>query len=497
MKPVSLFLLAVCLLAGQAQYLAARTFDFMQSHPAQLPGHHGYSISAQAQGHSSHALPAHHGSHAGHVHQAHGHVVHQGQGRFSNAYQHQVGHGHQHNRHHHFAVTPSATTPVASKANPALMCRVVKVPVDTTVPAAPLTSHSGSYGVGSHIATSIGKVNPVMALLQNASATSLQNTSVPHTVVIQKKLAVITKFGHQPMTTASVPARPSVLTDATTAPSLEMAVPSTGVAKATTRSRPTTKISTLAPVVVSTLGAPASTLGVPTPLADTFPVQATTIASTDIPASVQQEVSSTTRVAVRLNTGVDSTPLVSQSPLPITAAPSETSARGSVSTMAFTNAVATTATALGSLDPRAAPFTALVTSTDEYTFGPVHREQANTATVTPAGTKSPTPLFVESNAGTVPTSAPKQLGASPATVGAVSVRSARFTSAPPFAAAPTIPGTEAPPTATTAEGITVATTTDSAVTLPAMALSATSEPASSKPGKSTVIYARSARPKTR
>ncbi|XP_037567905.2 mucin-5AC isoform X1 [Dermacentor silvarum] len=586
MKPVSLFVLAVCLLAVQAQDLASRTFGFVHRHPALLQGHHGYSMSAQAQGHHDHALPAHHGLHTGHVHQAHGHV-HQGQ--VSNAHQHQVGHGHHHN-HEPSTATHSASAPIASKVNtvPVLMCRVVNVPVNTMVPAEPSASHSGSSGiqhVGSHIATSISHVfgrvvNPVVALLQNASvwlnrtaqqdpnATSLQHSSdVPHTAVIKKKLAIMKKLGHQPMSTASVPADPAVLTDAPTTPSLETAVPSI-VAEATTRSRPTTKLSTLAPVVVSTVGAPAPTLGVPAPRADTFPILASTdmpasvpadvsrsnvavqvadttaaasestltstvtftratlstraptvptttstlghlnlransftVPSTDLPASIPQEVSSTTRLAV------DTTTLVSQSTLPSAATLAERTARATLSTIDFTSTVATTAPTLGSLDPRADPFTALATSTDESTFGPVHREQASTATVTSPGTKAPTPLFVESNARTLPKSVPKQLGAStsPATVGAVSVRPARFTaaptsveitSAPPFAAAPTILGTEAPPTATTSEGITIASTTDSAVTLPVVALSATPEPASSQPGKSTV-YARSVRPKTR
>ncbi|KAL1422589.1 hypothetical protein MTO96_021997 [Rhipicephalus appendiculatus] len=234
MKPVSLFLLAVCLLAVQAEDLAGRTFGFGQSHPALQHAHHGHGMSSQAQGHFNH------GFHAGHAHQAHGHA-HQGQ--VSNAHQHQVGHGHQHN-HQHSADTNSATVPAASNVNtvPVLMCRVVKVPGNTTAPTTPPKSDSGSSGtdhVGSHIANSISHVfgsvvNPVVALLQNAtvwlnrtahgdnSAAAHHHqhqSAVPHSLVIQKKLQVIGHLGHKRNGPAAVPTRPAHVTTAPTTPS--------------------------------------------------------------------------------------------------------------------------------------------------------------------------------------------------------------------------------------------------------------------------------------
>ncbi|XP_054930194.1 uncharacterized protein [Dermacentor andersoni] len=596
MKPVPLFLLAFRIVAMQAHDLAPRTFGFVHSHPAQLQGHHGYSMSIQAHGNSHHALPAHHGLHVGHVHQGHGHVVHQVQGQFSNAHQHEVDQAHQHSSHQQSAAPHSATAPIASNVNTVsvLMCRVVKVPVNATAPAAPPTHHSGSSSnqhVGSHIATSIshvfGKVvNPVVALLQNASvwlnrtahrhqsATGLhphQHTAaVPHSVI--KKLAVIGQLNHRTASSASVTARPSVPSDATTAPSRKTAVPS-AVPAATTRSRPTTNMLTLAPVLVSTLGAPALTLGVQHARADTFPnspsttasadlptsvteevssksivtdhvarttttasesalartvmsnratlstttpasaadttkpdlgllnlranpftIPAATISSVDLPASIHQEVSSTNRVSVATEAAL------SESTFPVTDTTTETTARATLSTSAFTSGLDLKTHALGSLDARADAFTALVTSTDVSPFGPAHREPAASATATSTITNDPTPLFTESNTRAVPTYVPENPAAStlPVDLGAVSVRLARFTSASPSAATPpSLPANEAPPTVVTAEDIAVTTATDSAITHPAMALSQTSTPASSPPERSTVIDARSVRPKTR
>nr|XP_050039781.2 mucin-2-like [Dermacentor andersoni] len=578
MTSLSLFLLAVCLIAVQAHDLAAQTFHFGPSYPAQLQGHHGYSMSAQAHGHSSHALPAHHGSHTGHVHQAHGHVVRQGHGQFADAHLHQVAHGHQHNNHQDSAETHSATAPIASKGSvPVPMCRV-KVPVHATVPAAPPTSNSGSSGiqhVGNHIANSFshvsGKVvNPVVALLQNASvwlnrtapqdtkATSLQHTSVVPPAVVNERQSVIIKFAHQPMTTTSVPARPSVVTNATTAPSLETAVPSS-VAEVTPLSRPTTKLSTLPPVVVSTLGAPA-------PRARAFPVQATTIvstamptsvpaelssnsniavqvartmavsestlrstvtsprttlstraptstvhttfsqgplnlransftiSSTDLPASIPQEFSSTTRVSVGTSAAV------SESTLPATVSTTETTAHAALSATTLTSTDPATPT-IGSLDPRADAFTALVTSTDVPTFGPVHRQQANQTPATSVGTDVPTPLFNESNTWFVPTSAPKYSVASTFPASAPSARftaaasNAGTTSTPP--STPSLLATRAPLTITTGADINAAPVTPSAITLPVMEHSTTPERASPQPGWSTALEARKVRPKIR
>ncbi|XP_070391874.1 mucin-2-like [Dermacentor albipictus] len=583
MKPVSLFLLAFRLVAVQAHGLAPRYFGFVHSHPAQLPGHHGYSMSVQAHGNSHHALPAHPGLHVGHVHQGHGHVVHQVQGPFSNVHQHQVDHAHQHS-----ATPPSATAPIASNVStvPVLMCRVVKVPVNTTAPAPPPPHHSGSSSnqhVGSHIAASIshafGKVvNPVVALLQNASvwlnrtanqhqsATGIhphQHTAaVPHSV-IKKKLAVIGKLNHPTASTASVTARPSVPSDATTAPSRKTAVPS-AVPEVTTRSRPTTKMLTPAPVLVSTLGAPAPTLGAPHPRANTFPnspwvtasadlptsvteavssksvvtgqvagatttasestlartmtsnpttlftttparspdpttpdlgllnlradpftIPAATISSVDLPASIPEDVSSTNRVSVATEAAL------SESTFPATDTTTETTAGATLSIMALTSGL--------DLKTHAVGRTALVTSTDVSSFGPAHWEQATSATAASTSTNGPTPLFTESTIRDVPTSVPEKPAAStfPADLGAVSVRLAQFTSAPPSATPPILPANEAPPTVATAEDIAVATATDSAITHPAMALSQTSTPASSPPERSTVIDARSVHPKTR
>ncbi|XP_050039498.1 uncharacterized protein [Dermacentor andersoni] len=596
MKSVSLLLLAFRLVAMQAHYLAPRTFGFVHSHTAQLPGHHGYSMSVQAHGPSDHALPAHHGLHAGHAHPGHGHVVHQVQGPFSNAHQQQVDHAHQRNNHHHSAASHSLTAPIASNVNtvPVLMCRVVKVPVNATAPAAPPTHHSGSSSnqhVGSHIATSIshvfGKVvNPVVALLQNASvwlnrtahrhqsATGIhphQHTAaVPHSV-FKKKLAVIGQLNHRTASTASVTARPSVPSDATTAPSRKTAVPS-AVPAATTRSRPTTNMLTLAPVLVSTLGAPAPTLGVQHARADTFPnspsttssadlptsvteevpsksivtdhfarttttasesalartvmsnratlstttpagaadsttpdlgllnlranpftIPAATISSVDLPASIPQEVSSTNRVSVATEAAL------SESTFPVTDTTTETTARATLSTSAFTSGLDLKTHALGSLDARADAFTALVTLTDVSPFGPAHGEQATSATATSTSTNGPTPLFPESTTRAVPTSVPEKSAAStfPVSLGAVSVRLAQFTSAPPSESTSRIlPANEAP-TVITAEDIVVATATDSTIRHPGMTLSQASLPASSQHERSTVIDARSVRPRAR
>ncbi|XP_075543412.1 uncharacterized protein LOC142577863 [Dermacentor variabilis] len=594
MKSVSLLLLAFRLVATQAHDLAPRTFGFVHSHTAQLPGHHGYSMSVQAHGPSNHASPAHHGLHAAHAHPGHGHVVQQVQGPFSRAHQQQVEPAHQHNNHQHSAASDSATAPIASNVDtvPVLMCRVVKVPVNTTAPAAPQTHLSGSSSnqhVGSHIATSIsnvfGKVvNPVVALLQNASvwlnrtahrhqsATGLhQHTAaVPHSV-IKKKLAVIGKLNHRTASTASVTARPSVPSDATTAPSRKTAVPSP-VPEATTRSRPTTNMLTLTPVLVSTLGAPAPTLGVPHARADTFPnspsttasadlptsfteevssksivtdhvtgttttasesplartvmsnratlsattpasaadpttpdlgllnlradpftIPAATISSVDLPASIPEEVSSTNRISVATQA------TLSESTFPVTDVTTETTTRATLSTSPFTSGLDLKTHALGSLDARADAFTALVASTEVSPFGPAHREQAASATATSTITNGPTPLFTESTTRAVPTSVPEKPAAStfPVSLSAVSVRLAQFTSAPPSeSTSPILPSNEAP-TVITAEDIVVATATDSTITHPAMTLSQTSIPASSQHERSTVIDARSVRPRAR
>ncbi|XP_070391877.1 uncharacterized protein [Dermacentor albipictus] len=586
MKSVSLLLLSFGLVAMQAHDLVPRTFGFVHSHTAQLPGHHGYSMSVQAHGPSDHALPAHHGLHAGHAHPGHGHVVHQVQGPFSNAHQPEVDHAHQHNNHQQSAAPHSATAPIASNVNtvPVLMCRVVKVPVNTTAPAPPPPHHSGSSSnqhVGSHIATSIshvfGKVvNPVVALLQNASVwlnrTAYQHQSatgtrphqhtaaVPHSV-IKKKLAVIGKLNHRTASTASVTARPSVPSDATTAPSHKTAVPST-VPEATTRSRPTTKMLTLAPVLVSTLGAPAPTLGAPHPRANTFPNSPWVTASADLPTSVTEEVSSksnvTDQVASTTKTtsesalpstvtsnratlstttpasaddhttpdlglnlrgnpftipaatisSVDlpaSNPLelsssnrfsvvtqatLSESTFPLTDATTETTARATLSTSAFTSGLDLKTHALGR--------TALVTSTEVSTFVPAHWEQATSATATSTSTNGPTPHFTESTTRDVPTSVPEKPAAStfPVSLGAVSVRLAQFPSAPPSeSTSPILPANEAP-TVITAEDIVVATATDSTITHPAMTLSQTSIP-TSQHERLTVIDARSVRPRAR
>ncbi|XP_037507124.1 mucin-2 [Rhipicephalus sanguineus] len=582
MKPVSLFLLAVCLLAVQAEDLAGRTFDFGQIHPALQHAHHGHGMSSQPQGHFNHVLPAHHGSHTGH---AHGHA-HQGQGQ--HVHQHQFVHGHQHNHRQSPALNP-ATVPGASNVStvPVLMCRVVKVPVNTTLPTSPQKSESSSSGthhVGSHIATSISHisqvfgrvVNPVVALLQNASvwlnrtahgddsaaAHHHQHQSADHhSLVLKKKLQVIGPISRQQKGHASVPTRPSLVTDAPTKPSPAPAVTTT-VPKATSRSRLTTA-PRFVPAAITTVGVAAPTLGGPVPRAGTFPVWANTITSTIVPASLPADVSSVTHVSTQVpdstTASVERTLTSTRATLPTvtptgvavpaTAAPTSLDFRANPFTATTTwtelpasipaDATSTTdvafektqvfhgstvvtsegaepaafpdststvlTTTLGSPDPRAGLFTVLVTSPEASTPGLPDHEQANITIAAPASTSALATASFEPRAETVITSTP-EAPTLPVNADAPSVLFAQTTMAPGMdttsAQASTVVqavplATRAPLAVATAADVTTGPVTLSTTPVPAAVLSTTPSPTSSQVASFTVLGVRSVRPKTR
>ncbi|KAH8026739.1 hypothetical protein HPB51_024238 [Rhipicephalus microplus] len=574
MKPVSLFLLAVYLLVVQAEDSAGRTFGFGQSHPALQHAHHGHGMSPQTQGHFNHVLPPHHGSDAGH---AHGHSHH---GQATSGHQHQVVHGHQHN--HQQPVQPGAATePAASNVHtvPVLMCRVVKVPVNTPVPTVPPrsdSSSSGTHGVGSHIAHSISHVfgtvvNPVVALLRNASVWLNRTThgdngaaahhhnhhhqsAVPHSLVLQKKVQVIGQRDNIPNGPASISTRPASVTSAPTTPSPAPAVAST-VSSATTLSRLTT-VPPFAPTALPTVGAAAPSLRGPVPRDGTFLVTTTTVPSTDVPSSAPANVSSAPPVLFpvtdsstsTLSTVVSSTlpaahittlaasttapdslnfraipftPTTASSELPATT-PADATSTAAISvetTAAFLDPTVVTTqhpqpaevttTHLPStasietprrgvtLDPRAGPFTLLVTSSKVPATGLALQEQSN------AATSPPSTLPVEPRALT--TSPPEATTSLPVATDAPSLP-LPGTTLPPTAGTtfarmstvvPIDPVTNrVPPVTTTAAG-TLAPVPLSTTKLPVRLLSTTLGSTTSPLAKFTFFGVRSVRPETR
>ncbi|XP_037276551.2 uncharacterized protein LOC119169616 [Rhipicephalus microplus] len=558
MKPVSLFLLAVYLLVVQAEDLAGRTFGFGQSHPALQHAHHGHGMSPQTQVHFNHVLPPHHGSDTGHAH-GHSHHGHAASGNHHQVV-HGHQHNHQQSVQPGAATEPAASNVHTVPVLMCRVVKVPVSTPAPTVPPRSDSSSSGTHGVGSHIAHSISHVfgtvvNPVVALLKNASVWLNRTThgdngaaahhhnhhhqsAVPHSLVLQKNSI-----------------RPASVTSAPTAPSPAPTVAST-VPSATTRSR-LTMVPPFAPTVLPTVGAAAPTVRGPVPRVGTFPVPATTVASADFPTSAPANVSSTlpvlipvtdsststlstvvsstlpaahvTTLAASTTTAPDSlnfraipfTPTATSSELPATtpvdatstaAVSVETTAEfldptvvttqnpqpADVSTTHFPSTASIETPRRGvTLDPRAGPFTLLVTSPKVPATGLPLQEQSNAAT-SPPSTLPVEPRALTTSTPEATTSLPVSTDAPslplagtilPPTVGTTFVRMSTVVSIDPVA-------NRVPPVTTTASG-TLTPVPLSTAKLPVPLLSTTLGSTTSPLANFTFFGVRSVRPKTR